>query len=117
MKEQLDKLEQQALKALQSANDVQEIDLLRTEYLGRKGAVTLCLRNIAGLSPEDRPEIGRLANEIKQRLETAVKDRMKALEEDTERTADALDVTLPRQHKRPAKSSSGLALRLPKAPM
>jgi len=95
MKQELEKLEQQALKALEAASAAQEIDLVRTEYLGRKGAVTLCLRNIAGLSPEERPEMGRLANEIKKRLETAIKDRMKALEDGTEGTADALDVTLP----------------------
>ena len=95
MKQELAKLEQQALSALESASAPQEIDLVRTQYLGRKGAVTLCLRNIAGLSAEERPEIGRLANEIKKRLETAIKDRTKALVEGTERTADALDVTLP----------------------
>jgi phenylalanyl-tRNA synthetase alpha chain len=95
MKQELEKLEQQALSALQSASAPQEIDLVRTQYLGRKGAVTLCLRNIAGLSPEERPEIGRLANEIKKRLETAIKDRTKALKDGTEGAADALDVTLP----------------------
>ena len=95
MKEQLEKLEEQALYALDAASTVQAIDQLRTEYLGRKGAVTLFLRNIASLPAEDRPEAGRLANEIKKRLEAAIKDRVKTLEQDTDRTVDALDVTLP----------------------
>ena len=95
MKEQLEKLEEQALNALDAASTVQAIDQLRTEYLGRKGAVTLFLRNIASLPAEDRPEAGRLANEIKKRLEAAIKDRVKTLEEDSDLSVDALDVTLP----------------------
>jgi phenylalanyl-tRNA synthetase alpha chain len=94
MKEKLEELEQQALKALQSTRGLKEIDLLRTKYLGRKGAVTECLRNIASLPPEDRPQIGRLANEIKKKLETAFKDAVKAIEKGGEGRRETLDVTL-----------------------
>jgi phenylalanyl-tRNA synthetase alpha chain len=95
MKEALEDLAQQALKSLQSAGAPQEIDLLRTKYLGRKGAVTECLRNIATLPAEDRPEAGRLANEIKKKLDAAFKRAVTALEGDAEGAADVLDVTLP----------------------
>jgi phenylalanyl-tRNA synthetase alpha chain len=95
MREKLGELEKQALEALASIGSSQEIGLLRTRYLGRNGLVTQCLRNIATLPAKERPEVGRLANEIKKHLEMAIQERVKALEEDATRQVDALDVTLP----------------------
>ena len=95
MKEELEKLEQQALKALEGADGLLAVSLLRSRYLGRKGAVTQCLRNISTLPPAQRPEIGRLANEVKTRLEAAFSKAMEALEADRHRPEGRLDVTLP----------------------
>jgi phenylalanyl-tRNA synthetase alpha chain len=95
MKEKLKVLEQEALKALEATGDPQEVDRLRTQYVGRKGAVTLCLRKMSDLPPEDRPEVGRLANEVKTRLELAFKDAIEGLEKERKMPAEALDVTLP----------------------
>ena len=95
MKEKLKVLEQEALKALEATGDAQEVDRLRTQYVGRKGAVTLCLRKMSDLPPEDRPEVGRLANEVKTRLELAFKDAIEGLEKERKMPAEALDVTLP----------------------
>ncbi len=95
MKEKLKVLEQEALKALEATGGPQEVDRLRTQYVGRKGAVTLCLRKMSDLPPEDRPEVGRLANEVKTRLELAFKDAIEGLEKERKMPAEALDVTLP----------------------
>lgn len=95
MKEELEKLEQQALKALEGADGLLAVSLLRSRYLGRKGAVTKCLRNISALPPARRPEIGRLANEVKTRLEAAFSKAMEAHEADRHRPEGRLDVTLP----------------------
>ncbi len=95
MKEKLKALEQEALKALEATGVPQEVDRLRTQYVGRKGAVTLCLRKMSDLPPEDRPEVGRLANEVKTRLELAFKDAIEGLEKERKMPAEALDVTLP----------------------
>ncbi len=95
MKEKLKALEQEALKALEATGGPQEVDRLRTQYVGRKGAVTLCLRKMSDLPPGDRPEVGRLANEVKTRLELAFKDAIECLEKERKMPAEALDVTLP----------------------
>lgn len=95
MKEELEKLEQQALKALEGVDGPLAVSLLRARYLGRKGAVTKCLRNISALPPAQRPEIGRLANEVKTRLEAAFSKAMEAHEADRHRPEGRLDVTLP----------------------
>ncbi|NVM56686.1 MAG: phenylalanine--tRNA ligase subunit alpha, partial [Desulfobacterales bacterium] len=95
MKEELEKLEQEALKALEAAYDLQVVKLLRARYLGRKGAVTQRLREVSTLPPAERPRVGRLANEVKTRLEAAFRKAIETFDTERERTAGALDVTLP----------------------
>jgi phenylalanyl-tRNA synthetase alpha chain len=96
MKQELEKVEQEALEAIKGASDPAGVKTLKARYVGRKGVVTALLRKISGLPPEERPEIGRLANEVKKRLEDAFAGTLEAFEADRgELTADALDVTLP----------------------
>ena len=95
MKEKLKTLEQEALKLLGAAGDLQGVHALRAQYLGRKGAVTQCLRKMSTLPPEERPEVGRLANEVKTRLEADFREAIERFEWDRKRPAGALDVTLP----------------------
>jgi len=95
MKKRLQELEQEALKALEAANDAEGLKALRVQYLGRKGAVTQCLRKMSTLAPEERPVVGQLANEVKARLEAVFEQSLKGLEAGRERPEGALDVTLP----------------------
>jgi phenylalanyl-tRNA synthetase alpha chain len=94
VKTELEQIEREAVSALESADTLEEIHRLKTKYLGRKGAVTLCLRKISTVPPEMRPEMGRLANEIKKRLETAFREASDSLSAGPA-PAHALDVTLP----------------------
>ena len=96
MKQELEKVEQKALEALKAVSDRTGVKALKARYLGRKGIVTALLRKISGLSPEQRPETGRFANEVRKRLEEAFENALQAFEADRgEVGADALDVTLP----------------------
>ncbi|MBW2108394.1 MAG: phenylalanine--tRNA ligase subunit alpha [Deltaproteobacteria bacterium] len=95
MKDTLEKIRHDALKDLDTAKDPQAVNALRTRYLGRKGAVTQCLRQISTLPPEQRPEAGKLANTVKKALETAFTEALKRLEETAGGPLEALDVTLP----------------------
>jgi len=95
MKEDLEEIQRQALKALESASDLRQINQLRTEFLGREGSITQCLRKISTVPPEERHVVGKLANEVKTRLEAAFKKAVGTLKAFDDRPADALDVTLP----------------------
>jgi phenylalanyl-tRNA synthetase alpha chain len=96
MKQELEKVEQKTLEALKAVSDRTGVKALKARYLGRKGIVTALLRKISGLSPEQRPETGRFANEVRKRLEEAFENALQAFEADRgEVRADALDVTLP----------------------
>jgi phenylalanyl-tRNA synthetase alpha chain len=97
MKRELEKVEQEALEALEGVSDPTGVSALKARYLGRKGILTALLRKISVLPAEERPETGRFANEIKKRIEDALKQALEAFEVDRREVgaADALDVTLP----------------------
>lgn len=98
MKEQLAKIRAEALSAMENAQSAAELDGLRVQYLGKKGELTAVLKMMGKLSPEERPAMGQLANEVRAALETAIEEQgkrleAKALEERLE--AEAVDVTIP----------------------
>jgi phenylalanyl-tRNA synthetase alpha chain len=97
MKETFEKVEQEALQAIGDVPDLAEATALRAKYLGRKGSLTLLLREISSLPPEERPGAGKFANEVKKRLEKVFDEAMERLEAGLEaaKLRGALDVTLP----------------------
>ena len=98
MLEELNRLEEEALKALEAAEDEEALDQWYRAYLGRKGAVTQMVRSVGTLPKEERPAFGRRANEVKQALEAAYADRREAVRRMVLARAleeGAVDVTLP----------------------
>ena len=98
MKEQLAAIRAQALAAFAAAEDSAQLDALRVQYLGKKGELTNLLKMMGKLSPEERPVMGQLANEVRAALEAALEERGKALEAEAlekRLEAEALDVTIP----------------------
>ena len=98
MKEQLERIRQEALAAITSAADPAGLEELRVRYLGKKGALTAVLKQMGSLSPEERPAMGQIANGVRAAIEQAMEDagtalRAKALERRLQ--AEALDVTIP----------------------
>lgn len=96
--EDLRALECEALSATSGAATLDELDAVRIAYLGKRGSLTAVLRGLAGLSAEERPEVGRVSNEVRRLLETALADRytnLEAIERERRIAADAVDVTLP----------------------
>jgi len=95
---ELTSLESAALAALGAAADPFALEEVRVRYLGRKGSLAAILRGLADADPAERPAIGKLANEVKQRLEAALAARRQAQEEAARAAAlaaERLDVTLP----------------------
>ena len=98
MKEQLAKIKEEALAALQAAASAAALDELRVKYLGKKGELTAVLKMMGKLSPEERPVMGQLGNDVRAALEQALEERGTALEAAAleQRLKDeALDVTIP----------------------
>ena len=98
MKEQLAKIRSEALSAMENAQSAAELDGLRVQYLGKKGELTAVLKMMGKLSPEERPAMGQLANEVRAALESAIEEQGKRLEAkalEERLAAEAVDVTIP----------------------
>jgi len=87
-------IREDALNELNAAQDSEMIRNLSVRYLGRKGVVTQFLRNVSALPPEERPQAGKKANELKIELEQAFEAALKKLE-DASAADDRIDVSLP----------------------
>ncbi len=69
MEQELRQLQAEAESKLPSLENLEELEEIRVQYLGRKGLFTGLLRQLGQVSAEDRPRLGKLANEIKNELE------------------------------------------------
>ena len=81
MKNKLEEIRAQSLAAISAALDLSALDAVRVQYLGKKGSLSAVLKQLGGVSPEERPVLGQLANEVRARIETALSERGKALQE------------------------------------
>lgn len=95
---QLDQIEQKALDELQAATDEEALQQWKVTHLGRSSPLMRAFDGLGGLPKEERPQIGRRANEVKRRLEEALEERSGALRQAAvlrSLSAERLDVTLP----------------------
>ena len=69
MKEKLKELQDLAMKQIETAIKSNELEEIRVKFLGKKGELTTILRSMGGLSPEERPLVGKLVNEAKALVE------------------------------------------------
>jgi phenylalanyl-tRNA synthetase alpha chain len=98
MTQELEQLRERALAELDEIETPDALEAWRVTYLGRSGEVTLSLRGIGQLPPEERPAAGQMANQVRLRLNEAYEAREAALEAssmDERLRAEALDVRLP----------------------
>lgn len=98
MKEKLEQIRREALEALEQTKAAQDLEALRVKYLGKKGELTAVLKQMGGLSAEERPVIGQLANEVREALAEALSRQQQAIEAaalSARLAAEAVDVTIP----------------------
>ena len=98
MIDRVEELKRAALAAVAGAADAEALERVRVEYLGRKGALTEVLSNLAAVAAEERPAIGQAGNRAKAEIGAAIEQRGRELERgrlDTLAEAEAIDVTFP----------------------
>ena len=96
MKEKLQKIKEEALAAI-AAPDA-DLESIRIRYLGKKGELTLVLRGMGALSPEERPIVGQLANEVRADIEQALTEKVRLQKEANllkQLEEEKIDVTFP----------------------
>lgn len=98
MKEDLEKIRELTILSLSKAQNEREINEIRVKVLGRKGTLTGILKNLSSLLPEERREIGKVANEIKNELEEKIEEALTRVREKERAEAferEKIDITLP----------------------
>ena len=98
MREMMEKLREASIRAVSDAVDVDALEALRVKYLGKKGELTAILRQMGGLSAEERPVMGQLANKLRADIEEAIDTRKTALSSavmEMKLAAETVDVTMP----------------------
>jgi phenylalanyl-tRNA synthetase alpha chain len=95
MQEELKQVSKQALDEITQAKNVLELEEVRIRFLGRKGKLTLLLRSLGDLHPEDLPVLGKFANQLKKKVEKALTEKKEILSSAVRVSAPSLDITLP----------------------
>ena len=98
MRDKLESMESTALKEIGAASGMDQVNDTRVKYLGKKGELTSILRGIGALTNEERPVIGKLANEVRENIEQALGLKMDTLKEADKYgrlNKETIDITLP----------------------
>ena len=98
MKEQIEQIKVNALKEIEKAKDLKELNEVNVKYLGKKGELTAVLRGMGALSAEERPVIGSLVNVVRDELEKAIsekEEKFKTKEMEAKLVKEKIDITLP----------------------
>ena len=92
----LNKLKQRALEDIKKSNDLNSLEKIFRQYLGRKGELTKILRSLKDLPSKQRADNGKLANQIKRELDKTIKDKSKELRSKSSKSGkDWIDMTAP----------------------
>ncbi|MDH3673330.1 MAG: phenylalanine--tRNA ligase subunit alpha [Gammaproteobacteria bacterium] len=98
VQEKLTQLLDDAISAIDAADNVSTVEALRVNYLGKKGIVTGQLKQLGSLPADERPQIGRWVNDAKRTLQKRLSARKQELESAArgqQLNREVLDVTLP----------------------
>ena len=98
MKAQLEQIRRAAKEALASFDSAEQLEKARIQYLGKKGELTAILKTMGQLSPEERPVMGQMANEVRAAIEEKLAARgaaLKAAMAEQKLKMETIDVTLP----------------------
>jgi phenylalanyl-tRNA synthetase alpha chain len=95
----------QALQAVAEAHDLNQLDQVRVNYLGKKGLFTQQMKELGSLDPEQRREVGQVINTAKNTFQEALDARKVLLEEQAllaRLNNESIDVSLPGRGQSPA---------------
>lgn len=98
MQEKLQAIEIKALEELKLATDSTVVEAIRVKYLGKKGELTAILRGMKDLTKEERPVVGKIANEVRENIENALEilgNEIKNKEKNERLNSEVIDISMP----------------------
>ena len=98
MKEKIAEIEKKSIQEIENCTTQKELNELKVKYLGKKGELTTVLRGMGALSPEERPVIGSLVNQVRDKLNelfTEKEETFKKKELEKRLLTEKIDITEP----------------------
>lgn len=98
MKEQLEKIKEEAVKQIEASDALDRLNEIRVAYLGKKGELTSVLKGMKNVAPEERPKVGQMVNEARAMIEAKLEETKQILARrarEAQMKAEVIDVTLP----------------------
>lgn len=98
MKEKLTDLLNIALEKVGKSESLTQLEEYKVNYLGKKGEITSILRGMGSLSAEERPVLGQMANEVKDKIQQVITEKIAMLEEQETQNRlenEKIDISLP----------------------
>jgi len=95
MRDKIREIEKSAIEEIALAADAGALEKARVKYLGRKGLITELFKNMGGVFPADRAEVGKLINSLKETVSKAFDDKTPGLSGGRDSKAQKIDITLP----------------------
>ncbi|WP_407372291.1 phenylalanine--tRNA ligase subunit alpha [Carnobacterium sp.] len=98
LKDNLQLLSKEAVEKIEAAIDLKELDQVRVAYLGKKGPITEISKGMKTVSPEERPILGALVNEVRNEITSHLETKKARLEMEKinrDLESETIDVTLP----------------------
>jgi phenylalanyl-tRNA synthetase alpha chain len=104
MEQAISDLQSATLQRIEAAKNLEDLESIRVEVLGRKGSLSQFSRNFGSLSPEERASAGRVLNAAKEALESALDSKKQAFADEAQEArlqSEWIDLTLPAPGPRP----------------
>lgn len=97
MEDELLKIKTDAVSLILDSKDAEELNSIKLDFLGKNGHLTQAIKGISKLPEDRRPEIGKLANEIKNTVESFIEGKEKSFKQKKkeEISRQTIDITLP----------------------
>ncbi len=98
IKKRLEEIACKAEECLKAASDMNAVNEVRVQILGKKGELTAVLKGMKDVEPDDRPAVGQMVNEAREKIESRIEEVKSAIEKsqlEKRLERETIDVTLP----------------------
>ena len=98
MKDKIAEIKKNSIEEITNCKNLKDLNELRVKYLGKKGELTIILRGMGTVSPEERPIIGSLVNELREEIVNLIQEKEKEFKNQEllkRLESESIDVTEP----------------------
>ena len=98
MKDKLEQIVNDALSQIDESDQLDKLNDIKTAFLGKKGELTAVLKGMKDVAAEDRPKVGQMVNDARQKIEEKLEEKKTSFERAIraeKMKKEVIDVTLP----------------------